>query len=165
MSQDYRDPIIQKYLDLIKDNTSGIKGFYNGLTGSIKVSMIPAVIISIESTEITEFSNLEDEHRIKLLLNFIADIRKDFNRTALISAGLNQVREKLVGRESDYKLKTSSIAYILRHNINIDEDNNLRTDVGSIQVTTPNEVSADRITGLWSAEGSIRFDSHFLQER
>ena len=163
----YQDPIIQKYLDLIETNTSGIKGFYNGLVANIPASMLPAVMINIESTEADELSNEEDEHRITLALTYVADIRQTFEESALATT-LNKVVEALVGRYTTgtpYTLKTASILHILRHNINVDTTNNLRTDVGSFSVVTPSEVATGRFPKLYSAEGTIRFLAHFVQER
>lgn len=164
----YKDPIIQKYLDLIKANTVGIKGFYSGFIAKIPASMLPAVMIDIERTEADEFSDTEDVHRVGLVLIFIADIRPTLEDSAFIEAGLNKVKEVLVGREATgtpYALKTSSILYLLRHNLNLDIANNLRTDVGSFTIVTPSEVATGRFPGLYSAEGSIRFLAHFVQER
>lgn len=162
----YIDPIVQKYLDLIKANTTGIKGFYNGFVVKIPASMLPAVMIDIETTEADNFSDAEDVHRIGLVLVYIADIRQSLEESPLVVAGLNKVKEALVGRENaDYKLKTTSILHLLRNNLNIDSGNNLRTDVGSFSVVTPSEVATGRFPGLFSAEGTIRFTAHFTQER
>ena len=161
----YKDTIIQKYLDLIKSERKEIRGFYNGLVAKITRSMLPAIMITIVSVETESISNVEDEHRIGLSLTYIADIRKDFNATPFIVAGLNKVTEVLVGREDDYKLQEKSILNILRKNINLDVNNKLRTDVGSFSVVTPDEVAAGRLPGFWSAEGTIRFIAHFSQLR
>jgi len=163
----YRDPVIQKYLDLIEEKTSGIKGFYNGLVARIPSSMLPAVMIAIESTESQEFSNVEDEHRIGLTLTYIADIRQTVDDSALITS-LNNVLEGLVGRYetgTPYALKSASILHILRNNLDIDPDNNLRTDVNSFSVVTPGEIATGRFSGLYTAEGTIKFLAHFVQER
>lgn len=160
----YNDTIIQKYLDLIKANTTDIKGFYNGFVEKIPASMLPAVMIQIQTTEADELSDVEDEHRIKLVLTYIADIRQTLEDSALVS-GLNKVIDALVGRNSVYSLKTTSILYILRHNLNIDNTNNLRTDVRGFSVATPGEVATGRFPGLYTAEGTIRFNSHFIQTR
>jgi hypothetical protein len=161
----YKDPIIERYLDLIKTNTSGkIKGFFNGMIGSIPASMLPAVILSIENTEVEELSNSEDEHRIHMVLNYIADIRPTLEDTTLITK-MSDVLETLIGREVDYSLKENSILYILRNNLNIDDSNNLRTDVRSFSIVTPEEISAGRFPGSYSVEGTIRFLAHFYQER
>ncbi|MCX6113136.1 MAG: hypothetical protein NTY22_07660, partial [Proteobacteria bacterium] len=109
----------------------------------------------------------EDEHRIKLVLTFIADMRITLEDSALIS-GLNKVLEVLVGRETTgtpYALKTNSILYILRHNLNIDATNNLRTDIRSFSVVMPSQVSSNRFQGLYSAEGNITFNCNYIQQR
>ena len=165
----YIDPIINKYLTLIKDNVGGeIKGFYNGFINQIPASMLPAIIMNIEKTEAETMSTSEDEHRIGLTLTYVADIRQsllEVNGEMPLSAGLNKVLEALVGRNSDYSLKTNSILYILRNNLNVDATNNLRTDINSFSVVTPSEVATGRFPGSYSAEGNIRFNSHFIQLR
>ena len=161
----YKDTIIQKYLDLISDNTTGIKSFFNGIVAKIPASELPAVMIDIEATEIDEFSNDEDVHRVELILIYIADIRQSLEESPSVVAGLNNVKEILVGRDADYTLKSTSILDILRSNLNIDSANNLRTDVGGFSIATPNEVATGRFPGLVSAEGSIRFTAHFVQVR
>ena len=161
----YKDPIIEKYIELIKSVRKDIKVFYNGIAGKIPSPLVPAVMIDIEKEEVSEYSNVEDEHRISLVLVYIADIRQNFEDTPTIIAGLNKVKEVLVGRDNDYKLKTNSILHILRHNLDIDPIKHLRTDVGTITVVTPNEVATGRLTGYWSAEGTIRFTAHFHQLR
>lgn len=158
----YSDPIIAKYLTLIKDNTTGIKGFYNGFVAKIPSSMLPAVMINIEAMEIDEFSDAEDEHRIALVLTYIADIRQTLEDSALVTS-LNGVLDALVGRESTYVLKITSILDILRGNLNV--DTNLRTDIGGFSVVTPGEIATGRFPGLYSAEGTIKFLAHFVQER
>ena len=165
----YEDPIINKYLTLIKDNTTDIKGFYNGLIAKIPSSMLPAVMISIETTDVDEFSNIEDEHRINLVLTYIGDIRQTFEDSALVTT-LNRVIDALVGREATssstpYALKTTSILHIIRNNLNIDTSNNLRTDVGSVTVVTPSEIATGRFPGLFTAEGTVRFQTHYSQIR
>ena len=164
MSQ-YKDPIIAKYLDLIKDNVGGIRTFYNGTLFQIPLSKLPLVMIDIENTEVSEFSNAEDQQIISLILTYIADMRKDTSAAQLMETGFEKVLDVLVGRTSTYALKTNSILYVLRHNLNIDASNNLRTDVGNITVATPREVATGRMPGYWSAEGTIRFKAHFIQTR
>lgn len=165
----YQDSIIKKYLTLIEDNTEGVRGFYNGLTSKIPRSQLPAIMISIETTEVDEFSNIEDEHRVNLVLTYIGDIRDSIEDSHLITT-LSEVLDALVGREEEtsatpYALKTTSILHILRHNLNVDSSNNLRTDVGSVTVVTPGEISPGRFPGMYSTEGTVRFQAHFTQLR
>ena len=161
----YKDPIIQKYLDLIKDNVGGIRTFYNGTLMQIPLSKLPLVMIDIEGVEVTEESTSEDRHIVSLVLTYIADMRKETSAAQLMEAGFGKVLDVLVGRNSDYSLKSTSILYVLRHNLNVDSGNNLRTDVGSITVATPREVVTGRMPGYWSCEGTVRFKAHFIQER
>lgn len=161
----YNDPIIQKYLDLIKDNRSDIKRFFNGIVTKVAASECPCIMIGIDNLEINDFSNVEDEHRINLILTLVTDVRRNFADTVRIDDGISKVVEILTGRESDYKLKNESILNILRNNVSIDTTNNLRTDIGTITAVTPKEVAIGRMPDYWSAEGSIKFQAHFIQER
>lgn len=162
----YADPIIKKYIDLIKDNRNDIKKYFNGLATRVAASECPAIMIGIDSMAINDFSNVEDEHRINLILTIVTDIRKNFEDTIRIDNGINRVVEILSERNEDtFKLKDNSILNILRNNVNIDPTHNLRTDLGTITVVTPKEVAVGRIPGYWSTEGTIRFQSHFIQER
>jgi len=161
---EYKDTIVEKYLDLIKDNTTTIKGFYNGMVGKIPASMLPAVILTIEGAEAESLSNSEDEHRLSMLLIYVADVRQSLNDSALVN-NFNRVLDALMGRDSNYSLKSTSLLYILRNNLNVDITNNLRTDVGSFSVVTPSEISTGRFPGFYSVEGTIRFNAHFYQER
>ena len=161
----YEDTIIAKYLSLIKGNVADVRTFYNGTLFQVPISRLPLIMIDIESTEASEFSNAEDQHIISLVLTYIADMRKDISAVQFMESGFGKVLDVLVGRASDYSLKTNSILYILRHNLDIDASNNLRTDLGSITVATPREVVPGRMPGFWSAEGTIRFKAHFIQTR
>lgn len=161
----YKDSIVQKYLDLIKDNRNDIKKFFNGIVTKVAMSECPCIMIGIDNVEVSDFSNVEDEHRVNLTLTLVTDIRKNFEDTVRIDSGISRVVEMLVGRQNNYQLEENSILNIIRNNINIDTTNNLRTDIGTITAVTPKEVAIGRIPDYWSAEGSIRFQAHFIQER
>ena len=122
-------------------------------------------MIGIDNVEVSDFSNVEDEHRINLILTLVTDIRKNFEDTVRIDSGISKVVEMLTGRGDDYKLETKSILNILRNNVNIDTENNLRTDIGTITAVTPKEVAIGRMPDYWSTEGTIKFAAHFFQER
>ncbi len=162
----YKDPIIQKYLDLLEDELSGVRTFYNGTRVRIPASSLPMIMIDIESETIGDFSTSEDEHLVDLVLTYIVDMRKETSATELIEQGLQKVKRVLVGRdEDDYTLKSDSVADILRKNLSIDSNNNLRTDINSVSIITPSEVATGRMPGYWSAEGTVRFQAHFIQQR
>lgn len=161
----YSDPIIDKYLELIKANRGDIKKYFNGIVTRVATSECPCIMIGIDSIEVGDFSNVEDEHRVNMILTLVTDIRKNFADTVRIDNGISKVVEMLTGRGEDYKLETKSILNILRNNVNIDTGNNLRTDIGTVTAVTPKEVAIGRIPDYWSAEGSIKFQAHFIQER
>lgn len=162
--QDYRDPIIEKYLDLLKDNLgSKIRKYFNGIPSIIAQSECPAIAIGIERTEMKPYTTEEDEHRISLVLVLITDIRESLSNNYRMDQGISQVLDIFMGRNSDYTLKSNSIAKIIRDNRNIDLTNHLKTDVGSISIITPKDVVQDRINGYWTAEGTMRFQAHYYQ--
>lgn len=161
----YKDPIVEKYINLIKSYRDDIKTYYNGVKTEIGQSECPSIMIDVNRLEAQKFSNTEDQHRVSLNLTLVTDIRSNFQDTARIDAGINKVLEILVGRKDDYSLKEKSILNILRKNVNVDTSNQLRTDVGSITVVSPREVGIGRQEKYWSTEGTIGFEAHFIQER
>ncbi len=161
----YADPIVKKYLDLIEANRSDVKKYFNGIVTRVAASECPCIMIGIDNVEVSDFSNVEDEHRVNLILTLVTDIRDNFADTVRIDNGISKVVEMLVGRGDDYQLEEKSILNILRNNVSIDVTNNLRTDIGTVTAVTPKEVAIGRIPDYWSAEGSIKFQAHFIQER
>ena len=159
----YKDPIIEAFITLIKSYRKDIKVFYNGIAGKIPAALAPAIMIGIEKDESREEDPARHEHFITIVLVYIADMRQNFDDTPTIIAGLNNVMQTLIGRDTNYSLLKNSILNILESNPVINSTLGLRADVGSKTVSTPTEVATNRLQGYWSAEGTIRFTAHIYQ--
>src|SRR5215208_5650027 len=128
----YSDPILEKYISLIKAHNNELKSFFQGDPIRIGASLLPACIISKTGTNVGPLSNAEDGHEIGLRITIITDVRQDLSSDesyARIVEGVSSLYDLMEGRNADYSLKDTSILDILRTNINI--SGNLRTDLGS----------------------------------
>ena len=164
--EEYKDPVIQKYIDLVKANTNIFKKFYIGDPIRVPVSMLPACIISKNETRIGKLTNVEDEHGMALILTVITDIRADIRDDKELAPGTTSLYNIIEGREDDtFKLKTDSILNILRGNIVVDAAHNLRTDLGSITRVDYGMTVGKRAPDMWSIEAQIEFVANFLQLR
>jgi hypothetical protein len=162
----YADPIITKYQDLIKAHGGAIKSYYQGDPLRIAASMLPCCIISKTATNVGPLSNAEDGHEIGLRITIITDVRQDLSSDesyANIVEGVSSLYDLMEGRNADYTLKDTSILDILRSNITVDADNNLRTDLGSL--TRIDYGVTDREPGVWTVEARVDFTCNFLQVR
>ena len=161
----YKDPIIETYLNLIKTQRGDIRKYFNGLVTKVAASECPCIMIGIDNTEVNESNNVDDEHRLNLILVLVTDIRQNYEDSVRIDNGVNKVQDILIGRESNLKLKSNSILNIIRTNVDADSTYNLRTDLGEITVATPKEITVGRLAEHWSTEGTISFQAYFSQER
>ncbi|MEK7992890.1 MAG: hypothetical protein AAB403_03700 [Planctomycetota bacterium] len=164
----YSDPIITKYIDLIKANTGALKVFYQGEPVRIPASNLPCAIISKRETRVGPLTNAEDEHGIGMSITIITDIRQDLSTDesiAQVVAGVASLYDIVEGRNADYSLKDESLLSILRHNIAVDLTNNLRTDLTSITRVDYGQTLRDRPREEWSIEARVDFNAHFSQVR
>jgi hypothetical protein len=164
----YSDPIIRKYIDLIKANTSAIVAFYEGEPIRVSVSNLPCVIISKQETRVGPLNNADDEHAIGMAITVIADIRKDLSteeNIAAIAPGVATLYDIMEGREENLTLKTTSILDILRGNLLVDSTTGLRTDLGSITRVDYGQTLRDRAPEAWSIEARVDFVAAFHQVR
>lgn len=163
----YNDPIIAKYIALIKAATPVFKGFFQGDPIRIAKTELPALIISKTQTNVEPLTSAEDEHRIGLIITVITDIRDERSDDQHVAPGIAQLYDIIEGRETDgtYKLKASSIMNILRTNILIDAAYNLRTDLGSITRADYGMTVGKRNTEGYSIEGQVEFLSTYSQVR
>lgn len=166
MSGIYSDPIIRKYIDLIKAATPVFKGVYQGDPIRIPDSNLPALILSKGSTRIGPLSNVEDEHEISLILTVITDVKNEVSDDKSIAAGVAQLYDIIEGREdATYALKAQSILNILRSNLVVDQGVNLRTDLGSITRADYGLTIGKRAPEQYAVEGQIEFIATFSQLR
>lgn len=164
----YNDPIIEKYIDLIKANTPAIKAFYQGEPVRIPASNLPCAILSKRETAAGALTNAEDEHGIGMSITIVTDVRKELSTEENIAktvAGVAALYDIVEGREPDYTLKSSSILGILRSNIVLDAARNLRTDLGSITRVDYGTTLKSRVQEDWSVEARVDFVCSFQQVR
>lgn len=166
-NQEYTDPIMQKYVDTIKASTNRFKRVYYGDPIRVGASELPALIIAKVDTQASNMSNAEDMHSVRLLFTVITDIRDTISDDKTMVRGINSLYNIMEGRDSTYQLKPDSLLYILRHNVELDVGNNLRTDLNTIsQVNygmTIGKRGATEIT--MSMEGTIDVTANFTQVR
>lgn len=162
----YKDPVITKYIDLIKSKTSAFKAFYYGDPIRIPVSNMPALIISKVATDLTEFTNAEDEHNMQLTFTVITDIRKDISDNTLIAAGISSLYYLIEGRDpATLILNPDSLAQILRHNVDLYQNIKLYTDVGSKTKISYDMTIGKRQEDMFGIEGSISIVAKLVQLR
>lgn len=161
----YSDPIISKYFDLIKSKSGIFKEFYQGDPIRIPNSKLPALVISKSQTLAGQFTNVQDEHGLMLILTVITDIRDEINDEAGLVAGIAKLYDILEGREADYKLKATSLLHILRNNLIVDSTYGLRTDLDTITTVDYGMTVGKRAPEAWGIEAQIKFAAHFVQIR
>lgn len=163
----YKDPVITKYIDLIKSKAPDLfKAFYYGDPIRVPISAMPALIISRIATDLTEFTNAEDEHNMQLMFTVITDIRKDISDDTKIAPGISSLYYILEGRDQvTLQLNPYSLANILRHNVDLYQDVKLYTDVGSKTRITYNMTIGKRQEDMFGIEGSITIVAKLVQLR
>jgi len=162
----YEDPIIKKYLDLIRQHgPKELKGFYVGDPELIPESNLPAVIISKDATEVRKYDNQRDEHAIEFVLTVVTDIRDRAKIENFNLQGVNQLYDIIEGREDEtLRLKTTAILDILRRYYDVDNEHNLTTDVATV-TRADYGISIDRrAENSLAVEATVRFVAHFIQQ-
>ena len=163
----YNDPILQKYIDMIKTAAPGVfKGFYQGDPFRVPKSMLPAILVSKLQTNITTMTNAEDLYQIGISLTVITDIRDERDAETEMTPGIAQLYDIIEGRETGtYKLKQQSILNILRKNQIVDAANNLRTDLGTVTRADYGLTVGKRIPDGYATEGMVEFLATYSQLR
>lgn len=160
------DPIIQKYIDLIKANTKAFKAYYVGDPIRIPVSMMPCLIIARRGTSTEPFSNTEDIHSIQLVFTVVSDIRKDISDETTLTPGNGTMYDLMEGRDPvTYLLKPQSLLGILRKNVNVDRAHQIWTDIKSATRIEYGLLINKRQENSWSIEGSITAQVSVVQTR
>lgn len=164
-NQIYIDPILKKYADIITAGNKEIKRVYFGDPVRIGSSELPALILAKVDTRVSNHTNAEDRHDIRISISVVTDIRDTISDDRQIVPGVNSLYNLMEGRESDYTLKTDSILYLIRHNAEIDIANNLRTDIDSLTQVGYGMTMGKRGETSWSIEGTIELLASFTQIR
>ncbi len=162
----YKDPVITKYIDLIKANTNIFKQFYYGDPIRVPRSSLPALVISKVATQMTEFSNAEDEHNMQITFTVITDIRIDLSDETSMAPGIGSLYRILEGRDPNtLNLLPESLANILRHNVDLYQNMKLYTDVGSKTSISYALTINKRQEDAFGIEGSITIVAKLVQLR
>lgn len=162
----YSDPIIKKYIDLIKAKIPEIKAFYQGDPFRVLASSLPCAIISKTQTNVGVLTSAEDSHQIGLTITIITDIRDERSDDQLVTPGIAQLYDIIEGRdETTFKLKDKSLLNILRTNILLDSTYNLRTDLGSITHVDYGLTIGKRAPEGYATEGQVDFLATYSQLR
>lgn len=163
----YEDPIIKKYIDLIKAACPAVKTYYQGDPIRIPKSNLPAVIIAKSQTNVNVLTNLEDAHAVGLIITVVTDIRDERSDDQAIAPGIAALYDIIEGREIDgtYKLKATSLLNILRTNQIVDATYNLRTDLGTITRADYGMTLGKRTPDGYATEGQVEFIATYSQAR
>lgn len=158
MATTYRDPVITAIIALL--NAEGHKDlknrFFYGDPLLVNRSQLPAVFISRDSSSIDDEDVATDRSRMKMVINVVYDLTRDFNQDFANINSANAIYEYIEGRNDDFTLKTTSIAYILRKYQQINSHLYINLDV-------PLELDygigvEKRGQGVYTTEGVVRFE-------
>lgn len=121
MSQ-YRDPVIQKVISGLQANGPEIlrNSYYSGDPLRVAKSKLPAAFITKDSTTIREASNAEDQSVMPMVLNVVLDLTRDWGQAFDRVNSSDLLYEAVEARNDDYTLKSTSLAYQLRKNHQLD---------------------------------------------
>ena len=129
----YRDPILKKYADMIQAGTKQYKRIFYGDPIRIGVSELPALVLAKIETRVSNYTSAEDRHDIRISMTVVTDVRATISDDKEMVKGVNSLYNLIEGRsDDDYTLKTDSLLYLLRHNVELDSGKNLRTDLDSM---------------------------------
>ena len=166
MQEEYQDPIMKAYVDLIKGKTNLFKRIYYGDPIRIGTSELPALVVAKVDSRISNLSNVEDLHMVRLSLTVITDVRDTISEDKTMVSGVNALYNLMEGRVAgSYQLKPDSLLYIIRHNVELDVANNLRTDLNTISRIDYGMTMGKRKENAWSIEGQLELTAHFTQIR
>ena len=165
MEQQYKDPVLRKYGDLIMLYNKQIKRIYYGDPIRVGSSSLPALILAKSGTDISNFSNAEDRHQMKISISVITDVRDTISEDVQMVKGVNALYNILEGRNEDFTLKADSILGILRKYVELDVANNLRTDLNTVTRAEYGMTMGKRREDSWSIEGIIELVATFTQPR
>lgn len=170
----YKDPIMKRYADLITGATKHFKSVYYGDPIRIPNSSLPALIIAKSNTKVGNMTNVEDQHAVKLSFTVVTDIRDTITDDKTMVPGVNALYNIMEGRNpvttdptqpASYSLKADSLLYILRHNVELDTANNLRTDLSTMSMVDYGLTMGKRKQDAWAIEGMIDIIVNFSQIR
>lgn len=130
---EYVDPVVAKLIEKFNDEGPSelANKYYYGDVLLVPKEDLPIVTVAKDATRIGGVSNREDAHTIPLVINVIVDWTRDLDQSFNLQAGLQQLYKLCEERESDYTLKTETLAYVLRKYQKL--DTNLWLAIGADQ--------------------------------
>jgi hypothetical protein len=162
----YKDPILRKYVDMLQTAMPMLKVVYYGDPIKIPISSLPALVIAKLDTSVKNETNVEDLQSMRISITLVTDVRNDISDDKTMVSGTNMLYDLMEGRqETTYQLKTNTILYQLRHNVELDPAQNLRTDLSTITKVDYGMTLGKRQEKAWSIEGIITLTAHFIQVR
>lgn len=162
----YQDPILRKYADLVTANTKQFKWIYYGDPIRIPSSNLPCLILAKVDTKFSNETNVEDRHRVRISFTVVTDVRDTISDDKDMVSGTNSLYNLMEGRaETTYQLKPDSLLYILRHNVTLDPGQNLHTDLDSMSSVDYGLTMNKRKPEAWSIEGMVEVTATFIQPR
>jgi hypothetical protein len=156
---------LKKYVETIQAGTTAFQEVFYGDPIRIAKSSMPALVIAKVDTRASNLTNQEDLHQIRISLAVVVDIHDTLDEDKTLVAGVNELYNLMEGRAANYQLVPTSLLYILRHNVEIDPGNNLRTDLNTMTAVTYGMTLGKRKEAAWSIEGTLEFTAHFTQPR
>jgi len=164
--QQYIDPVLKKYADLINTTTKVFKRTYFGDPVRVGSSELPALILAKVDTRVSNFSNTQDQHTVRISLTVITDVRDSVNDDKTMVRGINSLYDIMEGRQDGtYALKTESLLGIIRHNVELDVAQNLRTDLNTLSTVQYGFTMDKRKQNSWGIEGMLEVSVNFIQNR
>ena len=162
----YKDPILRKYADLITSQNKVIKSVFFGDPIRIGASELPAMVIAKIDTRVSNQSNMEDRHDLRISITIVTDVRETVSEDKTMVRGVNALYNLMEGREeSNYYLKSDSLLHILRNHVTIDAANNLFTDLDSFTRIDYGMTLGKRGENMWAIEGTLELTATFIQLR
>ncbi len=162
----YRDPIIERFIELIKA-VEGVafKSYYHGDPLVIPKSNLPALLISKDNTPIGDASNAEDYHRPRFVFTVVTDIREQIGSPADgdIVVADSMLYDIFEGRNEDFSLKETALVAILRKNHEIGNDTHI--DLRSELIPDYGFSFGKRGERSWAVEGMLTIDLYREQLR
>ena len=158
MAKIYKDPIIKRLITVLNaEGPPALKNrYYYGDPIMVAKSVLPACFITKDETLITAETNMEDRNAVRLVLNVVYDLTRDFNKSLEQITGANSLYEMMEGRDATtYNLLPNTIAYVLRKYQTLDGSGKLWIDIDTETSVDYGVRLEQRGPGIYTVEGVI----------
>lgn len=154
MDNKYVDPICRKYADLLMASCPRLKSVWFGTPTKLGVSSLPALVVEQVSSKTRFFDTDRDRHDVRIRFTVVTDVRSTVSDDMTVIPGEDALQEVMAGRNADYTLKPESVLYAIRHAVELDPTNSLRTDLsGETDVTFA--IVPNKAKDAWSVQGQV----------